>query len=150
MKTTLTIEQSAELIKRGVSSDKASKRVTRQVADSRGREIEKLRLKRWKDCVPYEKATMTNLHVGLMRFEHKEIFTLADLLSLLPKEIEKTKKHRLWYAKRYDPMCGTTKWDTVSEYTMRSISDILDRHDQMIRQEIDDEIAKITKQIEEL
>lgn len=83
MKTTLTIEQSAELIKRGVSADKASKRVTRQVADSRGREIEKLRLKRWKDCVPYEKATMTNLHVGLMRFEHKEIFTLADLLSLL-------------------------------------------------------------------
>lgn len=89
MRTTLTIEQSSELIKRGVCSDKASKRVTRQVADSRGREIEKLRLKRWKDCVPYEKATMTNLHVGLMRFEHKEIFTLADLLSLLPKEIEK-------------------------------------------------------------
>lgn len=87
MKTTLTIEQSAELIKRGVSSDKASKRATRQVADSRGREIEKLRLKRWKDCVPYEKATMTNLRVGLIRFEHKEIFTLADLLSLLPKHI---------------------------------------------------------------
>lgn len=47
-------------------------------------------------------------------------------------------------------MCGSTKWDTVSEYVMRDISDILDRHDQMIRQEIDDEIAKITKQIEEL
>lgn len=30
---------------------------------------------------------MTNLHVGLMRFEHKEIFTLVDLLTLLPKEI---------------------------------------------------------------
>lgn len=87
MKTTLTIEQSAELIKRGVSADKASKRVTRQVADSRGREIEKLRLKRWKDCVPYEKATMTNLRVGLMHFEHQEIFTLADLLSLLPKKL---------------------------------------------------------------
>ena len=87
MKTTLTIQESIELIKRGVSADKASKRVTRQVADSRGREIEKLRLKRWKDCVPYEKATMTNLHVGLMRFEHKEIFTLVDLLTLLPKEI---------------------------------------------------------------
>lgn len=87
MKTTLTIQESAELIKRGVSADKASKRVTRQVADSRGREIEKLRLKRWKDCIPYEKATMTNLHVGLMRFEHKEIFTFADLLSLLPKKI---------------------------------------------------------------
>lgn len=87
MKTTLTIEQSAELIKCGVSADKASKRVTRQVADSRGREIEKPRLKRWKDCAPYEKATMTNLHIGLMRFEHKDIFTLTDLLSLLPKKL---------------------------------------------------------------
>lgn len=85
MRTTLTIEQSAELIKRGVSAERASKRVTRQVADSRGREI---RLKRWKDCVPYEKATMTNLRVGLMHFEHKEIFTLADLFALLPKDIE--------------------------------------------------------------
>lgn len=88
MRKTLTIEQSAELIKRGVSAERASKRVTRQVADSHGREIEKLRLKRWKDCVPYEKATMTNLHVGLMHFEHKEIFTLADLFALLPKDIE--------------------------------------------------------------
>lgn len=87
MKTVLTIEQSAELIKRGISKDKASKRVTRQVADSHGKEIEKLRLKRWKDCVPCEKATMINLSVGLMRFEYKEIFTLADILSLLPKDL---------------------------------------------------------------
>ena len=41
-------------------------------------------------------------------------------------------------------------WSLVGEYKMRDISDILDRHDKMIRQEIDDEIAKITKQIEEL
>ena len=88
MRKTLTIEQSAELIKRGVSAESASKRVTRQVADSRGREIEKLRLKRWKDCVPYEKTTMTNIHVGLMHFEHKEIFTLADIFALMPKDIE--------------------------------------------------------------
>lgn len=87
MKATLTPEQSATLIAKGISADKASKRVTRKVSDSHGREIEKLRLKRWKDCVPYEKATTTNLSVGLMRFEHKEIFTLADLLSLLPKHI---------------------------------------------------------------
>ena len=87
MKTTLNPEQSATLIAKGISADKASKRVTRKVADSHGREIEKLRLKRWKDCVPYEKATITNLRVGLMRFEHKEIFTLADILDLLPKEI---------------------------------------------------------------
>lgn len=47
-------------------------------------------------------------------------------------------------------MTGTTKWETVSEYTMRSISDILDRHDKIIREEIDEEIAEIKRQIEEL
>lgn len=73
-----------------------------------------------------------------------------EALAKVKKEIANTKEHRLWYAKRYDPMCGSTKWDTVSEYVMRNISDILDRHDRMIRQEIDDEIAKTTKQIEEL
>ncbi len=73
-----------------------------------------------------------------------------EALSKVKEEIADSKKHRLWYVKRHDPMCGTTKWNTVSKYAMRDISDILDRHDQMIRQEIDDEIAKITKQIEEL
>ena len=73
-----------------------------------------------------------------------------EALEKVKEEIADIKKHRLWYAKRHDPMCGTTQWDTVSKYVVQSISDILDRHDQMIRQEIDDEIAKITKQIEEL
>lgn len=73
-----------------------------------------------------------------------------EALSKVKEEIADSKKHRLWYAESYSPMCGTTQWDTVSECAMHDISDILDRHDQMIRQEIDDEIAKITKQIEEL
>lgn len=77
---------------------------------------------------------------------HKRLEALEEV----KKEIEETEKHRLWYAKRYDPMCGTTKWDTVSEYAMRNISDILDRHDIMIREEIDEEIAKIKRQIEKL
>lgn len=73
-----------------------------------------------------------------------------EALGEVKKEIAETEKHRLWYAKRYDPMCGTTKWDTVSEYAMRSISDIIDRHDKMIREEIDEEIVEIKRQIEEL
>ena len=73
-----------------------------------------------------------------------------EALSKVKEEIADIEKHRLWYAESYSPMCGTTKWDAVSECAMRDISDILDRHDRMIRQEIDDEIAKITKQIEEL
>lgn len=71
-------------------------------------------------------------------------------LRKVKKEIEDTEKHRLWYVERYDPMTGTTKWETVSEYTMRSIPDILDRHDKMIREEIEEEIAKIKRQIETL
>ena len=137
MKQVLSIEQSAELIKRGVSADKASKRVTRQVADSRGREIDKLRLKRWKDCVPYEKATMTNLHVGLMRFEHKEIFTLADLLSLLPKSIEYggyaeaklniySRPHRreCWVAK-YIVSAKTIPYDGAGEELIDALYEVL-------------------------
>ena len=36
------------------------------------------------------------------------------------------------------------------EYRLRPISDILDRHDKMIREEIDAEIEKLKKEIEEL
>lgn len=77
---------------------------------------------------------------------HKRLEALGEV----KKEIEETEKYRLWYAKRYDPLTGTTEWETVSEYVMQNISDILDRHDKMIREEIDEEIAKIKKQIEEL
>ena len=73
-----------------------------------------------------------------------------EALSKVKEEIADIEKHRLWYAESYSPMCGTTQWDTVSECAMQSISDILDRHDQMILQEIDDEIAKITKRIKAL
>jgi hypothetical protein len=39
-------------------------------------------------------------------------------------------------------------WRPVSNYAMKGIGDILDRHDVLIRQEIDDEIQKINKEIE--
>lgn len=124
MKQVLSVEQSAELINRGVSADNASKRVTRQVADSSGREIEKLRLKRWKDCVPYEKATVTNLHVGLMRFEHKEIFTLADLLSLLPKHIPFANAE--WYL--------NIQWDILDNKWHVQYLDF-DHYDEVVKEE---------------
>lgn len=58
MKTTLTIEQSAELIKRGVKSDKASRLKPR-----------------------YTKSGYCD--------DPYRIFTLADLLLLLPREIKR-------------------------------------------------------------
>lgn len=73
-----------------------------------------------------------------------------EALNEVKKEIKETEKHRLWYEKRYDPMTGTTQWDTTSEYVMYNISEILDRHDKMIREEIDEKIEEIKRQIEEL
>lgn len=73
-----------------------------------------------------------------------------EALGKVKKEIEDTWEHRLWYARRYDPMTDTTSWETVSDWAMDSISDILDKHDKMIREEIDEEITKIKREIEAL
>ena len=65
MKQNLTIEQSADLIKRGVSADKASR-------------IEKL-----------YKPTMTQTGKVINVYtDNAPVFTLADLFALLPKDIE--------------------------------------------------------------
>lgn len=74
MRTTLTIEQSAELIKRGVSADKASMvclDFNGTYAYVSGEEVQTVR-----DCVN-----------GQFYVEESRVFALADLLSLLPKEI---------------------------------------------------------------
>lgn len=84
--------------------------------------------------------TVTRLHERL------------EALDEVKKEIEQTKRHRLWYAREYGhPMIRSySKWELVDEHIMHSISDILDRHDKMIREEIDEEIAEIKRQIDEL
>lgn len=97
MKTTLTIEQSAELIKRGVSKDKASDALI--YLDYAGEEVEPHKVfKREGDGV-----LLTRLRNGTVigveaKMVHKDsdckysesIFTLSDLLSILPKEITVT------------------------------------------------------------
>lgn len=94
MKTTLTIEQSAELIKRGVSKDKASAAVI--YLDYAGEEVEPRKVfKRDGDGV-----LLTRLRSGMVDGVEAKIvlknsdsnysvpiFTLADLLSLLPKKL---------------------------------------------------------------
>lgn len=81
--------------------------------------------------------------------QFKNAIRLHERLEALG-EVKKVIEHRLWYAKRYGPMTDTTSWETVSEWAMNSISDILDRHDKMIREEIDEEITKIKREIEAL
>lgn len=72
---------------------------------------------------------------------------LADLNDT-KEHIKKKEKHRLWYA--YNDGGFGSEWRLTPEWAMRNISDILDKHDIMIRQEIDEEIEKLKKEIEEL
>lgn len=66
-------------------------------------------------------------------------------LEKVKKEINEPAKHRLWYAEKFE-----RDWRLTSEWIMRYISEILDKHDLMIRQEIDDEIEKLKAEIETL
>ena len=66
-------------------------------------------------------------------------------LAKVNKEIDETSKHRLWYAWK-----GESDWRLTSEWVMRYISDLLDKHDLMIRQEIDNEIEQLKAEIETL
>ena len=66
-------------------------------------------------------------------------------LEKVKKEIKETTNHRLWYAWK-----GEGDWRLTSEWIMRYISEILDKHDLLIRQEIDDEIKRLEKEVETL
>lgn len=61
------------------------------------------------------------------------------------REIADTTRHRLSYITH-----GASDWHPSNEWIMEYISDILDRHDMQIRQEIDEEIEKLKKEIEML
>lgn len=68
-----------------------------------------------------------------------------DNLARVKKEIEEKTKHRLWYAWK-----GESDWRLTSEWVMRYISELLDKHDTAIRQEIDEEIKQLKAEIENL
>ena len=80
--------------------------------------------------------------------QYKRAVAINDRISELEKvkdEMGKTTNHRLWYAEK-----GTGDWRLTSEWIMRHIGEILDRHDVMIRQEIEDEIKKLKEEIKTL
>lgn len=74
-----------------------------------------------------------------------EINERISELEKVKKEIKETTKHRLWYAEKDE-----RDWRLTAEWIMRYISKILDKHDQLIHQEIDDEIERLKKEIETL
>lgn len=69
-----------------------------------------------------------------------------DALADTKKNIESTSAHRLYFAYR----CSDGDYRCCPDWAMRPIAELLDKHDRMIRQEIEDEIEKLNKEIEEL
>lgn len=68
-------------------------------------------------------------------------------LEKVKEEISSLPNNKLSYIQKGDSI--RDGWMILGG-VMRLISDILDRHDKQIRQEIDDEIAKLRKEIEAL
>ena len=84
----------------------------------------------------------------------EEQFNEAVRISNRIAELEKVKKEISELADNkltYIHKCGSSDgWKIIGSWIMKNISDILDRHDELIRQEIDEEIVKLKKEIETL
>lgn len=91
------------------------------------------------------KFIMTQEKIEKVIANHQEL----DWLDTVKKEIANTKEHRLCYIhKTHGMTCDNWEIDNMS--VIRYIGDILDRHDLQIRKEIDEEIEKLQKELQEL
>lgn len=75
-----------------------------------------------------------------------EIKKRLDDLESVKDEIKGTASHRLTYSEESD----SDGWKVCWPNTMQLIGEILDKHDLIIRQEIDEEIERLKKEIETL
>lgn len=75
-----------------------------------------------------------------------EIKDRLEALAKVKKEITDKASHRLYFA------CKNCDGDfrICPDWLMRPIAELLDKHDRMIRQEIEEEIERLKKEIEEL
>ena len=79
-----------------------------------------------------------------------EINNIAEGLRIAQEELNNSKTHRLTYLYYTDESYRTNHWDTCPDWKFDGISWILEKHDVMIRQEIEEEIEKLKKKIEEI
>lgn len=107
MKNCLSIEQSAELIKRGISADKASKMWVDSPEGGYNCEKNNLLL----DALVWKKENDSN------PVDFAPLFTLADLLSLMPKKIDDTYRLKIqscawpaWAVCYIDSQSGAIGW----------------------------------------
>lgn len=81
------------------------------------------------------------------KFEHIiKIHHRLDELKTIKDEIHSEVNHKLAYLSTYNKSSPTM----VSEWKQKAIGDLLDKHDRMIREEIDQEIDRLNKEIESL
>lgn len=81
-----------------------------------------------------------------------ELNSKLNQLYNLQKEIKGITTHRLSYIEREDREIGIfgPDWEICNLNTLSIIEHILDKHDIQIRQEIEEEIDKVKREIEEL
>ena len=80
------------------------------------------------------------------KFEHIiKIHYRLDELKAIKDEIKSEVNHKLAYLST-----SKSSHTIVSEWKQRVIGDLLDKHDKMIREEIDQEIDRLNKEIESL
>lgn len=73
---------------------------------------------------------------------------MIDILNCVKEVIGAKEKARLTYSE--DIGTGERAWEPIPRFKLMPIEDILDKHDNMIRQEIDERIAELKKELEEL
>jgi len=78
--------------------------------------------------------------------QYKKAIELNERISELEEAEKSLKGSNLWYAYKN----GLCNWKTLAEWYIHPIKNILDKHDKLIRQEINDEIKKLKSEIETL
>ena len=80
----------------------------------------------------------------------QEQFNKAVKISNRLKELEEVKKEINNPSKYLLTYCEEDRYKPCYRFTMEHISNILDKHDKMIRKEIEDEIERLKKDIEKV
>ena len=77
-----------------------------------------------------------------------QISQRIDELERFRNDLKPSSQYRLWYAHNSGEF--GSEWRLTAKWRMEIISAILDKHDELIRQEVDDEIERLKKEIEAL
>lgn len=84
---------------------------------------------------------------------HQELEILTDVRDNIKPTynagLDETYQYRLSYITKTSGY-GCSEWEAVDVDKMKFIGDILDRHDRQIRQEIDNRINELNKELEQL